>query len=217
MSFITTTGVLAAKAANASLQVFHENPATQRAYERALLNSKEIMPSTTKRNYGAKIREWNAWCLKSEDDYGQIPDGWRPTAVPVPNTSLPGNLVDPGKVVRFMTEEVIHRAPKKGKRVTQKRKRDAQTTTQMPAKPSKTVKMSSGVVVAGSSSAPALEPVPAKADDGPDGVSKFDPNDYDDDDNNDNEDVTDLTECDHQLKLEYNSVRGMQCSPLSSL
>lgn len=63
------------------------------------------------------------WCASN---WPPIPEDWadRKLSWP-PGQQLPGDLVDEGKLLLFMKEEVVSRAPKKGARVAKQRKRKA--------------------------------------------------------------------------------------------
>jgi hypothetical protein len=66
-------------------------------------------PANTARNYAPKQREWKAWCAAQ----GFPPGG----------QYLPGDWVDEGKLLLFIKEEVAARAPRKGARLVDERKR----------------------------------------------------------------------------------------------
>jgi hypothetical protein len=61
------------------------------------------------------------WCA---GNWPPIPEDWADTKLSwPPGQQLPGDLVDEGKLLLFMKEEVVSRAPKKGGRVAKQRKR----------------------------------------------------------------------------------------------
>jgi hypothetical protein len=63
------------------------------------------------------------WCARN---WPPVPQDWvNKKLVWPPGQQLPGDLVDEGKLLLFMKEEVVSRAPKKGARVTKQRKRRA--------------------------------------------------------------------------------------------
>lgn len=90
------------------------------AVKLTLLTSKEFMPKNTARNYVPKQREWKQWCAAH---FPPLPDSWPDSYRP--GQTLPGDLVDEGKLLLFMRDEVVNRAPKTGKRLAAERKRKA--------------------------------------------------------------------------------------------
>ena len=91
-------------------------------------------PPNTARNYAPKQREWKAWCATQ----GFPPGG----------KYLPRDWVDEGKLLLFIKEEVAARAPRKGARLVDERKRKAIAAAQgQPVKPSKRRKGANGRAV----------------------------------------------------------------------
>jgi hypothetical protein len=69
-------------------------------------------PSNTIKNYLPKQKEWKAWCKTKI---------W-----PLGGSFLPGDWVDEGKLLLFITEEVASRPPQKGARLNAEKKRKAE-------------------------------------------------------------------------------------------
>lgn len=128
-----------------------KDPRVRAAIEHYLLDLESTTPPNTLRNYKPKQKEWQVstcrqmqmhlqhlytqrrlyftldfpsndkqdWC---EQNWPAIPTGWPPQD-PIPSgQQLPGDLVDEGKLLLFMKEAVVSRAPRKGKRVAHERK-----------------------------------------------------------------------------------------------
>lgn len=96
-----------------------KDPRVRAAIEHYLLDLESTTPPNTLRNYKPKQKEWQDWC---EQNWPAIPAGWPPQD-PIPSgQQLPGDLVDEGKLLLFMKEAVVSRAPRKGKRVAHERK-----------------------------------------------------------------------------------------------
>src|SRR6266699_2898926 len=76
-----------------------------------------------------------AWCKSRFPD---IPPGW-PAQYQI-GTTLPGHLVDEGKLVLFLDEEIASRAPKCGKR----RKAEKRRLREAGRKPTKKQKIKTG-------------------------------------------------------------------------
>ncbi len=91
-------------------------------------------PSNTARNYAPKQKEWRDWCAAQ----GFPPGG----------QYLPGDWVDEGKLLLFVKEEVAPRAPRKGARLVEERKRKAVA----PGRPVKRRKGASGLAAAAAES-----------------------------------------------------------------
>ncbi|KAK4095792.1 DDE-domain-containing protein, partial [Parathielavia hyrcaniae] len=79
--------------------------------ERYLLDDQDLTPKNTRKAYGPKQAEWMEWC---KSRFPEIPPGW-PAQYQI-GKALPGHLVDEGKLVLFLDEEIASRAPKRGKR-----------------------------------------------------------------------------------------------------
>ncbi|KJZ68275.1 hypothetical protein HIM_12334 [Hirsutella minnesotensis 3608] len=95
-----------------------ENPRVSAAIEHYLLDLENTQPKNTRRSYLPKQEEWKHWC---QVNWPAIPKVW---PAPVPQgQQLPGDLVDEGKLLLFMKEVVMSRPPRKGKRVTNDKKR----------------------------------------------------------------------------------------------
>ncbi|KJZ68173.1 hypothetical protein HIM_12441 [Hirsutella minnesotensis 3608] len=95
-----------------------EDPRVRAAIEHYLLDLENTKPRNTRRNYLPKREEWKQWC---QVNWPAIPKVW-PAPVPQ-DQQLPGDLVDEGKLLLFMKEVVVSRPPRKGKRVTDDKKR----------------------------------------------------------------------------------------------
>ncbi|KJZ68132.1 hypothetical protein HIM_12477 [Hirsutella minnesotensis 3608] len=95
-----------------------EDPRVRAAIEHYLLDLESNQPRNTRRSYVPKQEEWKRWCHVS---WPAIPKVW---PAPVPQgQQLPGDLVDEGKLLLFMKDVVVSRPPRKGKRVTDEKKR----------------------------------------------------------------------------------------------
>ena len=77
-------------------------------------------PANTARNYAPKQREWRDWCTAQ----GFPPGG----------QYLPGDWVDEGKLLLFIKEEVAPRAPRKGARLVEEKRKRRATVPDRPAK-----------------------------------------------------------------------------------
>lgn len=77
-------------------------------------------PANTARNYAPKQREWRDWCTAQ----GFPPGG----------QYLPGDWVDEGKLLLFIKEEVAPRAPRKGARLVEEKRKRRATAPDRPAK-----------------------------------------------------------------------------------
>ena len=119
-----------------------KDPRVRAAIEHYLLDIENTSPKNTAKNYDPKEKEWRvstymqktlripngfpsnnkqAWCEKKE--WGPIPPVWPPLH-PLPvGEQLPGDLVDEGKLLLFMSDFVTKRAPLKGKRLANEKKR----------------------------------------------------------------------------------------------
>ncbi|KAK4118068.1 hypothetical protein N657DRAFT_584317, partial [Parathielavia appendiculata] len=87
--------------------------------ERCLLESHQQTPENTRRAYTPKQKEWKLWCQRK--GFASIPEGW--PELYVPGRPLPDDLVDEGKLLLFMADEVVSRAPRTGSRVAQERRK----------------------------------------------------------------------------------------------
>jgi hypothetical protein len=63
------------------------------------------------------------WCRGR--GFASVPEGWPGTYVP--GRPLPDDLVDEGKLLLFMADEVVSRAPRTGSRVAQERRKRRET------------------------------------------------------------------------------------------
>ncbi|KJZ70190.1 hypothetical protein HIM_10413 [Hirsutella minnesotensis 3608] len=95
-----------------------EDPRVRAAIGHYLLDLENTQPRSTRRNYLPKQEEWKQWC---QVNWPAIPKVW-PASVPQ-GQQLLGDLVDEGKLLLFMKDVVVSRPPRKGKRVTDDKKR----------------------------------------------------------------------------------------------
>jgi hypothetical protein len=84
--------------------------------EELLIDQSIHQPKNTTHTYAPKQREWREWCASH---YPPVPQGWS-AWVPWDGSPLPGDLVDEGKLLMFVTA-LTKRAPRTGKRLAAKR------------------------------------------------------------------------------------------------
>jgi hypothetical protein len=94
--------------------------ATQQVMAESLLKWNQNRPKNTNLSYLPKQKEWTNWC---QNKYPPVPENWPDLSW---QGSLPGDLVDEGKMFLFMKEQVYERAPRTGPRVVAARKRKAE-------------------------------------------------------------------------------------------
>lgn len=96
-----------------------EDARVRAAMDFYLLDLEGTAPKNTVKNYAPKQAEWKNWCASN---WPPIPKDWvnKKLSWP-PGQQLPGDLVDEGKLLLFMREEGVTRAPKKVVRVTRQR------------------------------------------------------------------------------------------------
>ena len=87
--------------------------------DKLLFELQDCQPKNTTKTYAPKQREWQAWCAQH---YPPVPAGWQGANVVWDGQDLPGDLVDEGKLLLFMTE-IAERAPRAGKRLASERRR----------------------------------------------------------------------------------------------
>jgi hypothetical protein len=88
--------------------------------EELLLDQSLHQPRSTTRTYAPKQQQWRDWCATR---YPPVPPGWSAWA-PWDGSPLPGDLVDEGKLLLFMTA-IAKRAPRAGKRLAAEQERRA--------------------------------------------------------------------------------------------
>jgi len=98
---------------------WRQDPRVAAVIEKLLYEYEESQPQSTTRTYERKQREWRDWCQRN---YPPIPPTWSPFATPWDGNTLPGDLVDEGKMLLFITE-VANRSPRSGKRLQEERRR----------------------------------------------------------------------------------------------
>ena len=120
------TFALPAPSARAQAKVenmaWDQDPHVRAVVEELLLDQSLHQLRNTTRAYAPKQQEWRDWCAAR---YPPLPPGWSAWA-PWDGSSLPGDLVDEGKLLLFMTA-MAKRAPRTGKRLTAEQKRRAAT------------------------------------------------------------------------------------------
>jgi hypothetical protein len=99
-----------------------QDPRVRAVIEELLLDQSVHQARNTTRAYAPKQQEWREWCAAQ---YPPIPLGWSAWA-PWDGLPLPGDLVDEGKLLLFMTM-IAKRAPRSGKRLAAEQKRRAAT------------------------------------------------------------------------------------------
>lgn len=131
-------------AANAQMDQYIEDARVREVMDRYFLDKDETTPENTGKNYGPKQAEWRVrilplppeyrgavadegiqkWCAKT---WPPIPVDWALQMRTWPTgRQLPGDLVDEGKLLLFMAQEVVDRAPRSGQRLAlEKRRRTA--------------------------------------------------------------------------------------------
>ena len=118
------TFALPAPSARAKAKVentaWDQDPHVRAVVEELLLDQSLHQPRNTTRAYAPKQQEWRDWCAAR---YPPLPSGWSAWA-PWDGSPLPGDLVDEGKLLLFMTA-MAKRAPRTGKRLTAEQKRRA--------------------------------------------------------------------------------------------
>ena len=97
-----------------------QDPRVRAVIEELLLDQSLHQLKNTTRAYAPKQREWREWCAAR---YPPVPPGWS-AWVPWDGSPLPGDLVDEGKLLLFMTA-IAKRAPRTGKRLAAEQKRQA--------------------------------------------------------------------------------------------
>ena len=97
-----------------------QDPRVRAVIDELLLDQSLNQPKNTTRAYAPKQREWREWCAAR---YPPVPPGWSAWA-PWDGSPLPGDLVDEGKLLLFMTI-VAKRAPRRGKRLSAEQKQQA--------------------------------------------------------------------------------------------
>src|ERR1041385_4217636 len=94
-----------------------QDPRVRAVIDELLLDQSLHQPKNTTRTYAPKQQEWREWCAAR---YPPVPAGWS-AWVPWDGSPLPGDLVDEGKLLLFMTA-ITKRAPHTGKRLTAEQK-----------------------------------------------------------------------------------------------
>ncbi|KAH8656316.1 hypothetical protein BGZ61DRAFT_315451, partial [Ilyonectria robusta] len=108
--------------------------AVENATNYYLIDEDKTQPQNTRCTYTRPQKEWKEWC--AEKAFPSIPPDW-----PKPYNQggvLPAHLVDEGKLVWFLDEKVVSRAPKTGSRAKNERKRWAEGVAERNAKKAKT-------------------------------------------------------------------------------
>ncbi|KJZ68407.1 hypothetical protein HIM_01944 [Hirsutella minnesotensis 3608] len=104
--------------------------AVEHATSYYLIDEDKTQPQNTRRTYTRPQKEWKEWC--AEKAFPSIPPDW-----PKPYNQggvLPADLVDEGKLVWFLDEKAVSRAPKTGSRAKNERRRWAEGAAERKAK-----------------------------------------------------------------------------------
>lgn len=110
----------AATRAKVENNAWDQDPRVRAVIEELLLDQSLHQPRNTTRAYAPKQQEWRDWCATR---YPPVPPGWS-AWVPWDGSPLPGDLVDEGKLLLFMTA-IAKRAPRAGKRLAAEQQRRA--------------------------------------------------------------------------------------------
>ena len=102
--------------------IWDQDPHVRAIIEELLLDQSLHEARNTTRAYAPKQQEWREWCAAQ---YPPIPPSWS-AWVPWDGSPLPGDLVDEGKLLLFMTM-IAKRTPCSGKRLAAEQKRRAVT------------------------------------------------------------------------------------------
>jgi hypothetical protein len=114
------TFALPSASAKVENNAWDQDPGVRAVVEDLLLDQSLHQPRNTTRAHAPKQQEWRDWCAAR---YPPIPPGWSAWA-PWDGSPLPGDLVDEGKLLLFMTV-IAKRAPRTGKRLAAEQKRQA--------------------------------------------------------------------------------------------